>query len=185
MSTINGAEVKDLLAQLRDAAEVVKGQIVDVDYKIEELLNERHHLCEAPLTKEDFMHYVRKDIQRRASDYPRRMKNLAKGTGFPFSTGFSQLDRIDKAGGGQSLPYLDGLEYSGGSILHQGAMYWIFGDFIEKRFSDALNQFDWPENGISIEERYKRIQEIDQELEQLNEKRDNLASDLMSTGVMQ
>ena len=64
-------------------------------------------------------------------------------------------------------------------------MYWIFGDLIEKRFSDALNQFDWPENGISIEERYKRIQEIDQELEQLNEKRDTLASDLMSAGVMQ
>ena len=180
-----GKEVKDLLSQLRSAAEVIKKQIHEADQKIEVLLNERASLSEARLTKEDFMHYVRKDIARRAPAYPIRMKNLARNTGFPFSIGFSQLERTDKSGNSQPFPYLDGEAYSDGATLNPSAVYWIFGDLIEKRFSDALDQFDWSENGLSLDERRKRIEEIDQELEKLNEERDSLASDLMSAGMTQ
>lgn len=178
-------EVKDLLSQLRSAAEIIKKQIYEADQKIEVLLNERENLCEARLTKEDFMAYVRKDIKRRASEYPIRMKNIAKNTGFPFNMSFSQLERNDKSNNFQHFPYLDGESFHDGSVLHPSALYWIFGDQIEKRFSDALDQFDWPETGLSIESRRKRLHEIDLELEKLNEKRDNLANDLMSTGMTQ
>ncbi len=180
-----GSDVKDLLSQLRFAADVIKKQIYEADQKIEALLNERASLSEARLTKEDFMHYVRKDIERRASNYPNRMKNLARTTGFPFSISFPQLERNDKSGNSQPLPYLDGEAYHDGSMLQPAAMYWIFGDLIEKRFSDALDQFDWPDNGLSLDQRRKRIQEIDLELKKLNEERDSLASDLMSTGMTQ
>lgn len=178
-------EVKGLLSQLRSAADVIKKQIHEADQKIEALLNERANLSEARLTKEDFMQYVRKDIERRASNYPNRMKNLARATGFPFSISFPLLERNEKSGNTQPLPYLDGEGYHDGSALNPAAMYWIFGDLIEKRFSDALDQFEWPENGLSLDERRKRIEKIDQELERLNEERDSMANDLMSTGMTQ
>jgi|GEM_PF-3819108 len=178
-------EIKVLLSQLRSAAEVIKAHIHEVDQKIAALMSERQSLSEAQLTKADFMHYARKDIERRTAGYPNRMKNLARKTGFPFNISFPQLERIDKSGGSQSFPYLDGEGYSDGSVLNPCAMYWIFGDLIEKRFSDALDQFDWPENGLSPDERRKRIHEIEQKLEELNSQRDSLASDLISTGMTQ
>ena len=128
-------EVKDLLSQLRSAAEVIKKQIHEADQKIEALLNERAALSEARLTKEDFMLYVRKDIERRASDYPNRMKSLARTTDFPFNLSFPQLERIDKSGSSQLFPYLNGEVYTDGAALSASALYWIFGDQIEKRFS--------------------------------------------------
>ena len=113
------------------------------------------------------------------------MKNLARATGFPFSISFPLLERNEKSGNTQPLPYLDGEGYHDGSTLNPAAMYWIFGDLIEKRFSDALDQFEWPENGLSLDERRKRIEKIDQELVRLNEERDSMANDLMSTGMTQ
>ncbi len=186
MDTKNtGKEVKDLLIELRSAAETIKKKINEADQRIEELLNERENISESRLSKEDFMQYVRKDISRRASVYPLRMKKLAMNSGFPFSMNFSHLERIDASGNAMSFPYLDGEESRDGALLHPGALYFIFGDLIEKRFSDALDQFDWPENSMSLDDRRKRITEIDQQLEKLNEERDSLASDLMSTGMMQ
>jgi hypothetical protein len=38
---------------------------------------------------------------------------------------------------------------------------------------------------LSLDERRKRIEKIDQELERLNEERDSMANDLMSTGMTQ
>lgn len=178
-------EVKDLLIKLRTAAETIKKQIYEADQKIETLLNERAMISESRLSKEGFMQYVRKDIQRRASEYPIRISHLARNAGFPFSISFPQLERNEKSGNTQPFPYLDGETYSDGPVWHVSAIYWLFGEQIEKRFSDALDQFDWPENSMSPDERRKRIAEIDQELEMLNIERDGLASDLMSTGVTQ
>lgn len=180
-----GNEVQGLLTQLRSAAEVIKKRIYEADQKIEVLLNEREAISESRLSKEDFMQYVRNDIQRLASVYPARISHLARKTEFPFSTGFSQLERNEKSGNTQPFPYLDGEGYSEGLAWHVSAVYWIFGEQIEKRFSDALDQFQWPENSMPIDERRKRIAEIDQELEILNAERDGLASDLMSTGMTQ
>lgn len=180
-----GNEVQGLLTKLRSAAEVIKKKIHEADQKIEMLLNERAIISESRFSKEDFMQYVREDIQRRAAEYPIRMSHLARNTGFPFSISFPQLERNEKSGNTQPFPYLDGETYSNGPALHVSAIYWIFGEQIEKRFSDALDQFQWPENSMSPEDRRKRIAEIDQELEILNMERDSLASDLMSTGMTQ
>ncbi|WP_297325652.1 hypothetical protein [Nitrosomonas sp.] len=180
-----GKEVQGLLTKLRSAAEVIKKKIYEADQKIEALLNERAMISESRLSKEDFMQYVREDIQRRASEYPIRMSHLARNTGFPFSISFPQLERNEKSGNLQSFPYLDGQAFSNGAAWHVSAIYWLFGEQIEKRFSDALDQFDWPESSMSPDERRKRIAEIDQELEILNIERDCLASDLISTGMTQ
>lgn len=180
-----GKEVQGLLTKLRSAAEVIKKKIYEADQKIEVLLNERAIISESRLSKEDFMQYVRNDIQRRASEYPVRMSHLARKHGFPFSTSFPQLERNEKSGNTQPFPYLDGETYSNGPAFHVSAIYWLFGEQIEKRFSDALDQFQWPESSMSPEDRRKRIAEIDQELEMLNMERDSLASDLMSTGMTQ
>ncbi|MDE2389313.1 MAG: hypothetical protein KGN35_09590 [Betaproteobacteria bacterium] len=180
-----GEEVKGLLTKLRSAAEIIKKQIYEADKKIEALLDERASISESRLSKEGFMQYVREDIQRRAAEYPIRMRHLARTTGFPFSTSFPQLERNEKSGNTQPFPYLDGQTYSNGPAWHASAIYWLFGEQIEKRFADALDQFDWPESSMTPDERRKRIAEIDLELEKLNGERDSLASDLMSTGMTQ
>ena len=180
-----GKGVQGLLTKLRSAAEVIKKQIHEADQKIEALLNEWAIISECRFSKEDFMQYMREDIRRRASEYPIRMSHLARKHGFPFSISFPQLERNEKSGNNQPFPYLDGETYSNTPAFHVSAIYWLFGKQIEKRFSDALGQFQWPENSMSPEDRRKRIAEIDQELEILNIERDGLASDLISTGMTQ
>ncbi len=180
-----GKEIQGLLGKLISVSEIVKKKIYETDQKIEALLNERAIIFESRLSKEDFMRYVRKDIQLRASEYPMRLRNLARTTGFPFNTSFPQLVRNEKAGNTQPFPYLDGQAYSNGLGWHVSAIYWLFGEQIEKRFADALDQFDWPESSMPPDERLNRIAEIDLELEKLNEERNTLARDLMSTGMTQ
>ena len=180
---ISNTEVKGLISKLRNAADTIKSQIHEIDQRIEKLFSEKGLLEEAQLTKEDFMFYVREDIRQRAANYPNRLRLCAKKTGFPFNVSFSQLERNIKSGTFQPFPYLDGETAHNGSSFDISAIYWLFGEQIEQRFSDAIDQFKWPVNSMTIEERRKRIAEIDAELEQLEEERNSLASDLMSTGM--
>lgn len=182
---ISKTEVKGLISKLRSATNTIKNQIHAIDQRIEALFIEKEQLEEAPLTKEDFMFYVREDIKQRAANYPNRLRSCARKTGFPFSISFSQLERNAKAGIFQPFPYLDGETAHNGTPFDASAIYWLFGEQIEQRFSDAIDQLKWPEHSTTIEERRKRIAEIDAELEQLEEERSSLAGDLMDASMTQ
>lgn len=178
---ISKTEVKGLISELRNAAGIIKNQIHAIDQRIEALFIEKEQLEEVPLTKEDFMFYVRQEIKRRAENYKRRLKYHSHKTGFPFNFSYPILENNPHL----ALPFLGTENIHVRNSFEESAIYWMFGDLIEQRFAEAIDQFNWPEASVSIDERRQRIAEIDAELAQLEEERDNLASDLMDTGMTQ
>jgi hypothetical protein len=72
------AKVKDLLAQLRGAANAIKAQIHEADAQIAALEEQRRALTDAPVSKADLVEYIRADIQHRADNYQWRIDKWAR-----------------------------------------------------------------------------------------------------------
>jgi hypothetical protein len=174
-------EVKGLLSQLRTAAGAIKAQIHEADSQIAALNEQRRALTDAPVSKSDFMAYVRADIERRAVSYRSRMKLWERNYKFPFS--FTQLERTHTREDLQPFPYLDGETPHNGGELDAGALYWHFGDLLAERFSNALDSLQWPADVVSVADRRLQIAEIDAKLKELNAKREEWANDLISSGM--
>ena len=177
-------QVKGLLSQLRAAADGIKAQIHELDDQISALENKRRALTETPVSKADLMEYVRADIQRRAASYQSRLEKWARESNFPFS--YTALERNHLAGKQQPFPYLDGdPRHDGGSIVHMeiGGIFWNFGELFAEQFSNALDKFEFPADAVPVADRRRMIAEIDTELQKLNVKRDELANDLLSSGM--
>lgn len=180
---MQNTNVKTLLSQLRGAADALKAQIHEADQQIATLNEERSALADAPVSKADFMEYVRADIGRRAAGYPIGLKQWARKTNFPPS--FVQLERTHDQCAPQFIPYLDGeTPYSGPRIeLEPHALYWFFGELIAERFAAGLDVLQWPADAVSVAERRARIEKIDAHIRELETKRDGLAKDLMDSGM--
>lgn len=178
---MKNVEVKGLLSQLRDAASAIKSQIQEADNEIAVLNSQRRALMDAPVSKSDFMAYVRADIQVRAASYDAKLGKWARNNKFPFS--FSQLERVYLAESLQPFPYLDGEVPHNAGDIDPGALYWHFGELIAERFSDALDRFEWDDDLVAVADRRNQIAAIDTNLKQLNAHRDQLASDLIGSGM--
>ena len=178
---MKNAEVKGLLSQLRTAAGAIKAQIHEADSEIAALTEQRRVLTNAPVSRDDFMGYVRADIQRRAVSYQYRLKKFARNNNFPFS--FAQLERVHVLENLQPFPYMDGETPNNFAEFDPGALYWHFGELIAERFELALEYFDWPDDSVSVADRRLQIVEIDRKLQEIHAKRGELANDLISSGM--
>lgn len=180
-------DLKGLVVKLRNAAEAIKAEIGEIDERIKVVQAERETLTNASVSKADFMTYVQADIARRGELYVHRIKGFAtvKGRGTAkLDPSFAHLERVFAGGRLQNFPFMNGEDAIDGFNPTADAYYWYFGGIIAERFSIALDMvFDWPEAGIPVDERRKRIEEIDGELESLVEKRDSLVLDLTSIGI--
>lgn len=175
------AKVKDLLTQLRGAADAIKAQIHEADDQIAALEEQRRALTDAPVSKPDLAEYIRADIQRRASNYEWSLAKWAKESNFPFS--FTELERNHIAKKQQPFPYWDGMPHHDvGNIAPQG-MYHLLGDLLAERFLTALDKLGYADGLVPVADRRRQIAEIDAELKALNAKRDGLANDLISSGM--
>ena len=173
-------EVKGLLSQLRSAAEAIKGQIHEIDSQITVLNEQRSALTDAPVSKSDFMAYVAMDSHRHAQMYQHKIeKKWAKDYKFPFS--FALLERNHTNGEPQPFSYLDGESPYGELTI--AAHHWYLNELIAKRFLDAMVNLPWPSNAVPVADRRRMITEIDTKLQELNGKRDELANDLISSGM--
>ncbi len=177
---MKNTEVKGLLSQLRAAAAAIKTQIQEADGQIAVLNEQRRALTESTVSKSDFMEYVRADIARRAAPYQHNIGKWANFYKFPLS--FSQLERSDSQAA-LLFPYLDGETPHAGAEFSSSALYWHFGELIAERFSVALDKLPWPNNVVTVADRRLQIAAIDAKLQELNAKRDELANDLISSGM--
>ncbi|MDP2144410.1 MAG: hypothetical protein Q8J80_09820 [Gallionella sp.] len=175
------AKVKGLLAQLRDAANAIKAQIHEADAQIAALTEQRRALTDAPVSKDDLAEFVRADIQRRANNYQWRIDKWAREGGFPVS--FAALERNHVAGKPQPLPYWDGVPHHDALNIELHGMYHLFGDLLAERFLTALDTLGYADSLVPVADRRRQIAEIDAKLKELNAKRDELANDLISSGM--
>lgn len=177
------SELSGLITKVKKAAEAVRAEINTLDDNIDGLNRERQTLMDAPIGKTDIMHYVADDITRRSLQFQTALKFWNKKN--PTELGFAYLERNRKNEQLQMLPYLDGETAHQGTQLTHGGFYWIFGDLIAERFAAALDCLELPAETVSVDDRRKRIGEIDEELDRLISRRDDLVSQLSSVGIVE
>jgi len=176
----NSKTVKSLLSQLRSAADAIKAQIHEADDQIAALSAQRRALTDGPVSRADLMEFIRADIQRRASNYQWSVEKWARESDFPYS--FAELERNDTLGKEQPFPYWDGMR-GDGQHTHPQGMFWIFGELLAERFFVALDKLGYANEVVPVADRRRLIAEIDEKLKELNAKRDELANDLISSGM--
>lgn len=181
------SEFTGLLDKLKKAAESIKGQIHSIDENISALNQERQALMDAPVSRDDYAAYVKADLARRGELFLSRMKKFANGSGrgsAKLDPRFVTLERAYERGGLQNFPFMNGEDCFDGFNPSPEAFYWYFGDLIADRFMAALDPFFvWPKECVPLEDRRKRIAEIDQEMDELVTRRDELASQLTNAGM--
>ncbi len=170
-----------LVSKVAQAVEAVRAKIASLDGEIDTLTQARAAIMAPPVSKQDFMEYVREDIRRRSKIFPRMMK-VKWANKHPFNN-FEKLERLmgGAAGGLQAFPYFTGDLMDEGIKLEPTSFFWYFGDVIEERFEQAIEDFDWPADAMPISERRTRIQEIDSQIANLTARRDLMKSKLRST----
>ncbi|MBL8374129.1 hypothetical protein [Accumulibacter sp.] len=166
-------EISSLFSSLQTVTDSVLQKISDADGKIAKLEAERSLLTDSPVSRDDFMAYIRADIERRGEDYKRV---LVRWQGKWFENTFSRWEGFQESGKQQPIPYLDGETFS--TAMSTQGLFWLFGEQIAARFGEALEALPFPDDAIPVEERRIRIAAIDAEIAGLAAHRDSLAAQL-------
>ncbi len=181
------SELTSILTELKKVAESVKTDIRTLDEQIHALNLERQGLMDSPVSREDFAAYMKADLAKRGELFQHRVKQFAthKGRGnAKMDSSFVALERVFQGGRLQNFPFMNGEDCFDGFAPSADAFYFYFGDLIAERFLAGLDaEHDWPQDGIPVADLRKRIAEIDQALDALLTRRDELASQLMSVGI--
>lgn len=176
IETQNATEggINPLVAKVIDAAGAVREEIRKLDGEIEALQVKRRSITEPPVSKDDFMDYVREDIKRRSKLFPISLQK--KWANRSEINVFDRMERMysGAAGGLQPIPYLSGDLEKMDTGLEPAAFFWFFGEVIEERFAEAINDLPWPEDAMPVAERRARIKEIDAEIDKVSIRRNGL-----------
>jgi chorismate mutase len=172
------ANLEKLLDQIKSAGNELKKSIWGIDDKISALQEERNSLTSGFVSKEDYLHYVGADMERKTELFSANLCREVMKRGIEYG----HLERIKNTRENLLVPYLTGMHGVPAVITHDAILYY-FGDIIKQRMGDALDSIDWPENAIPREERAKRIAEIDTDLSDLKAQRNALAQELQNAGM--
>lgn len=173
-------ELRSLLAAVHQAADAVLVKIRKADEEISTLEAERTSLTDAPVSRDDFMAYVRADIERRGAPYKHTLGHWKDKW---FKNIFARWEHFEQEGQHQGIPYLNAEVPHSFAEMTPAALYWLFGEQIAERFGEALDALPWPDNAVPVAERRARMATIDAELERLIAYRDELAAELSAVGM--
>lgn len=171
-------ELTKALSNLRDAALELTGELGRLDQRIADLHSERDAITSAPVTRDDFLDYVRADIIKRSTRFAVELKRNI-GT---INKSFSVMERI-ACNDEYSLPirYLSPLGVPVDAT--EGALCLYLEDAIIAGVSRVIDTSPWPENAISAAGRNDKVALIDVEIEKLTVQRDGLAQQLIDAGL--
>ncbi len=172
------SKINNLLAQLTSAADELRAGIYDLDDRIAALAQERDMLNDSPLSKCDYLEFIRHDIARKSELFANELRGSLKLAGFEFGT----LDRKAKTQEGFFIPYLTGGFGFPGPITQSG-IYFYFGDALVERIGALLDTQEWPETAIPAAERPRLIGELDAEIQGLRDERALLVAQLQEAGL--
>jgi uncharacterized coiled-coil protein SlyX len=181
MNQETSSGINPLVAEVIAAANGVRSQIRALDDEVATLQKQRQDLIDPPISRADFMEYVREDISRQSKVFPAMLKTKF-GNGRPFGNNFEKLERV-YAGHGkglQAFPYFNWSLDDLGFKLEPAAFYWYFTELIQERFELAIQDFDWPTESMPVAERRERIKKIDAQISDLTARRRVLQGQLMS-----
>lgn len=172
-------KLNSLVAQVKNAADKLKGEIAAIDSRISEAQKELSSLVDSKLTKSEFMEFVTEDIRRKGLVFAGRLKQLVGER----RTNFMRTEGAMKQPGASLLfPYLTG-SYVIGQQVTDEAIYWYFPEIIRDRFETAIADLEWPEGTMPVEAKRTAIRMIEGRIEALNAERDTLADELIGAGL--
>lgn len=174
-------EFKALVAKVKKSAEEVRSKIQTLDAEIAALNETRKAINDAPVSKSDYMEYLRADIARMAARMPLVIKEKWARDG-SFQK-YEMLERIHSRSGSLPIPYINGETHGTSVELGPSAFYWYFGDLIAERFDRVLDEVEWPQDAMPVADRRKRIAEIDSKIDELSRRRNMLESNLRGVSV--
>ncbi len=174
------ADLKSALGQLKSVADNLLAEIGRIDAEIASRVAKRDALLAAPVSKAEFLTYVREDMRQKA-DY------FAKNLGRALVQQEKSLGAMEAAGrhaaGNLNLYYLTGSFIPNGGIS-EGAMYFHFGDEMTKRVGTLIEDIDWPEAPSEpLDERRQLLVTLNDEIAALEVQRDDLASQMIEAGL--
>lgn len=171
------ADLKQALKQLRSARDSLIAEINALDSQIAERHAARSALTSGPVSKADFLEYVRSDMKRRARFFVQGLMRAVASV----PKDYGRLERLHKTGAKLNIPYLTGAQSP--LEMSEGAVYFYFGDAMVDRLEIELDALDWPESIATATERAPLIAAIDAEIEALNQQREDLAASLVDAGL--
>lgn len=174
------SKLDELMNQLSAAAKDLKQQVIAMDCKILACQKQRDTLTSAPVSKADFLNYLKADM-RRKYEHSYFLDSLKRRLG-SMSREFGALENIDKRGGSQQVAYLTG-DAASAVIIKDEAIFFYFEDVILGRISSLLDAETWPESAVSVEERKTLIADLDGQINNLRQDRKKLTDQLVAAGL--
>lgn len=173
------AEVNDLLSKLSAAANDLKGQVIEIDRSILACQKQRDTLTSAPVSKSDFLEYLKYDI-RRKYDNSYFLQTLKKRLG-GVTKDFGALE-MAKNGSGLYFSYLN-IDSVSPDVIRDEAVFFYFEEVILSRISTLLDNDVWPDDAISVTDRKELISGLDAQIAKLKNDRKNLTDQLSAAGM--
>lgn len=174
------SKLDDLMNQLSAAAKDLKQQVVAIDRQILTCQKQRDTLTSAPVSKADFLNYLKADM-RRKYEHSYFLDTLKRRLG-SMSREFGALENIDKHGGSQQVAYLTG-DAASAVIIKDEAIFFYFEDVILGRISSLLDGESWSESAVPVEERKALIADLDKQIISLKQDRKKLTDQLVAAGL--
>lgn len=168
-------KIESLLKQISEAANDVISMIHALDAKIEKLNAQRQAISDAPVGRRDFVAYIGRWIDQQTER-------------FSVSIG-QELHKIDRSffsleRGSFRLNLLTGVVNIPVAITEDAAL-WYLKPAIMARIEELAGGMDFPtgKEDVPVEKRRELIAAIDQQIASLRAERDELANQLLRTGV--
>lgn len=174
------SKLDDLINQLSAVAKDLRQQVVAIDRQILACQKQRDTLTSAPISKADFLNYLKADMRRKYENsyfldtLKRRLGNMSRE--------FGVLENTDKHGISQQVAYLTG-DANSAAIIKDEAIFFYFEDVILGRISSLLDGEKWAESAVPVEERKVLITDLDGQINYLQQDRKKLTDQLVAAGL--
>lgn len=172
------SELNKALSQLRQAAGQLTQEVAGLDRRIADLHAKRDALTSAPVTRADFLEYIRADLRKRTRQFSYRLSTGLENV----NKSFSSLERTkDDPAQLIRLPYL--AEPHLPVDVTEAAMFFYFEDAIIAGISRQIDAMPWSENAQSVNGRSEAVAKLDAQIAALEKERDALANELVGAGL--
>lgn len=172
------ADIKKLVSQIKSAANELLGQVAELDNQIGALTAQRAKLTDSAVSKQDYLDYLAANLKKSGEFFKDQIQRQIKKS----EHAYGNLEYIMRSHRAFGVDLFRG-EFSGGTVITEGALCFYFGDMMAKRLADELDGLDWPKDAVPVKERAQLIAGLDTEIADLKQKRDALTGQLSEAGI--
>ena len=173
------SELTKIASQLKSAAKSLLDEIAGIDKQVELLHNKRHAITSGQVSKADYLFYVKEHFKIKGDQFKKDLiKNIEKNTRHDFGSLERQHEMKDSF---IAISFLT--ERLLPVEITENALYYYFGDIFIDRIKDALDDKNWPNDCMPIDERRKELVSIEALVADLMKKRNEIVSSLDAAGL--